>query len=407
MTRKELEEKKNELKRNLDTAKTEEEVSKIEKEYEKLEKENVEEDTETDKVENTEKNTKETKEIISKEDERSLIAGIEDNQPAKIRKILGGSKMEENKKFTIKSPEYRSAWAKTLMGMELSDVEKRALGDAIGTTATDFVQSTADVQGVNNLGLLIPESVNTSLLERASEESPIFRDIRKLNVDGVIDLPYLFNADDAVWVEENKETPNEGQKYKGLKLTGHELAKDVVITWKADAMTVDGFIDFITDEIYEKMFKAKVDAVIHGNGETKPKGIAFGKDAKTGASAIEVIHTVLKSMSKEAKKGSKIYVASSVSEDMTFYKDENGNYPYLISGITKTNKGKIEEDPYLNDGEIIIGNMKNYIFNENKPISISKETTIKGRKVTYGGYQIVDGAPRPDYFGYGKVLERV
>ena len=42
----------------------------------------------------------------------------------------------EERKFTTADKEYRSAWAKTLMGVKLDETEERALGDAIGTTAT-------------------------------------------------------------------------------------------------------------------------------------------------------------------------------------------------------------------------------------------------------------------------------
>ena len=159
----------------------------------------------------------------------------------------------EERKFTIKSPEYRSAWAKTLMGVELDDTEKRALGDAIGTTSTTFTASAANTQGINNLGLLIPESVRLDWLKMIEQASPIYRDIRKLNVNGNVDFPYLFAADDAEWYAETTTTKNEGQEYKNIKLTGHELAKAIEITWKAESMTVDGFISFLLDELNVKM----------------------------------------------------------------------------------------------------------------------------------------------------------
>ena len=52
------------------------------------------------------------------------------------------------------------------------------------------------------------------------ELSPIYRDVTKLNVNGNVDLPYLFAADDAEWYAEVTTTKNEGQEYKNLKLTG-------------------------------------------------------------------------------------------------------------------------------------------------------------------------------------------
>jgi len=405
MTFKEIEERKAELQAKIAEAKNQEELEELRTQVEAINKEVPEQE---EKVQD-DKEQEDKSGDISKEEERKLIADTQELEQrnkdvSKLKKIGGNEEMEkEERKFTIESPEYRSAWAKTLMGKKLDETEERAIGDAIGTTATTFVEATAEANGINNLGLLIPTSVRKELLERAEKESPIFRDIRKLQVDGIIDLPYLFAADDAEWVAETVDTKNEGQEYKGLRLTGHELAKDVVITWKAEAMTVDGFIDFIIDELYEKMYKAKVKAIIYGNGEGKPTGITNGLNAATDESPIEAMKKVRKGMSSDAKRGAKTYISTSVAEDIEFYKDENGNYPYLVSGVNGTKSGKIEEDPFLNDGDFVVGNMRNYIFNENAPISVAKEVTVKGRKVTYGAYQIADGMPRPNYFGYGKV----
>ena len=96
----------------------------------------------------------------------------------------------------LASKEYRSAWAKKTMGFsddKLTEEEKRALGDAITTTDTTFVASDADTQGINNGGLFIPSTVREELMELIEKQSPIYRDVRKLQVSGNIDLPYLLN----------------------------------------------------------------------------------------------------------------------------------------------------------------------------------------------------------------------
>ena len=119
----------------------------------------------------------------------------------------------EERKYTIGSPEYRSAWAKKLMGLsadKFTEEETRALGDAVTTTGTLFVASGESTQGINNGGLFLPTSVREELMELIENESPFFRDIRKLQVNGNIDLPYLFNADDANWYTELNDTVNEG-----------------------------------------------------------------------------------------------------------------------------------------------------------------------------------------------------
>lgn len=401
MTLKEIEERKAELLKKIAEATTQEELAELRNEVEAINKE----------VPEQEEKTEEKSGEISKEEERKLIADTEElekrnKEVSNLRKIGGNEEMEE-RKFTTASPEYRSAWAKKLMGVELDETELRALGDAIGTTATEFVASAANTQGVNNLGLLIPDSVRLDWLKIAEKASPIYRDIRKMNIPGNVDFPYLFGADDAEWYAETTTTKNEGQEYKNIKLTGHELAKAIEITWKAEAMTVEGFISFLLDELNEKMNKALINAVIYGDGSAKPTGITNGLTAKTNASPIQLIKACLKDLSNENRVGAKVYVASDVADEIAFYKDENGNYPYLVAGLGRAGGATIEEDPFLTAGDVVVGNAQNYILNFNEGLRVDKEVKVQPRRVIYGGYLIADGNKKPGAFTYGKVVAGV
>ena len=396
MIQKEIEERKTELLNKIEEAKTQEEIAELRSEVEAINKEVPEQE---DKGQNGE---------ISQEEERSLIADTQElekrnKEVSNLRKIGGNEMEKEERKFTTASPEYRSAWAKTLMGVKLEETEERALGDAIGTTSTTFVEATSNANGINNLGLLIPDSVRLDWLKIAEKASPIYRDIRKMNVPGNVDFPYLFGADDAEWYAETTTTKNEGQEYKNIKLTGHELAKAIEITWKAEAMTVEGFISFLLDELNEKMNKALINAVIYGDGSAKPTGITNGLVAKTNQNAIDLIKECLGDLSVENRVGAKVYVASDVADDIAFSKDKNGNYPYLVAGLGRAGGATIEADPFLSAGDIVVGNAQNYILNFNEGLRVDKEVKVQPRRVIYGGYLIADGNKKPGAFVYGKV----
>lgn len=353
---------------------------------------------------------------ISHEEERKLIADTQELEKrslevSNLRKIGGNEEMEE-RKFGLDSAEYRSAWAKKLMNVpesRFTEDEKRALGDAVTTTSTTFVQSTEDTQGINNGGLFIPTSVRMDLMELFAQESPIFRDARKLQVAGNIDLPYLFASDDAKWYVELTDTENEGMEFKNMQLTGWELAKDIVITWKLEEMSVDSFISFILDELRNKMGKALINAVIYGDGSNKPTGVTHGLTPITTEATDTAIDKVIKtyaSLSDEARIGAKVYISNAVNIDIVSYKDQNGNYPFL-AGIPRTSGFSIEVDPYLKNDDILAGNMRNYILNEITPMRVDKERTVKGRKTLYGGYAIYDGKARPGYFALYQTAESV
>lgn len=404
MNEEEIQKRKEELRKLLNEAKTEEEISEIEKEAKKLE------EIEEKQKENITK--EEERQLLTKSELSQLKKDTDDLEKRSLRVRKDGRTMEEEQKRTLaqvlESPEYRTAWAKKLMGRpekDFTEEEKRALGDAITTTDTEFVASAAETQGINNGGLFIPKSVRSDIMEIITDSSPIYRDVRKLNVAGNVELPYLDEADDAEWYTELKETNNEGQKYGNLQLTGWELAKDVEITWKLEQMAVDSFIPFIVEELAAKMGIALVNAIIYGDGANKPKGITKGLTAiKEGETPIDRIVATYKSLSKEARRGAKTYISTNVNIDICGYKDNNGNYPFL-QGLATNKLTPVEVDPYLKDDDIISGNMRNYILNEVTPLRVDKESKIKPRRIVYGGYAIYDGVARPDYFAYSQKAE--
>lgn len=348
---------------------------------------------------------KEERKVIEKTKEQEKIAKELEQKNLDAKKIDKEERKMEERKFDLSSKEYRSAWAKKLMNLsedKFTEDEKRALGDAVTTTATTFVASTADTQGINNGGLFIPTTVRSELMEIISKKSPIFNDVRKLQVAGNIDLPYLFEADDAEWYTETTDTKNEGQEYRNLQLTGWELAKDIVITWKLEEMAVESFISFILDELAEKMGKALIKAVIYGDGNNKPTGVTNGLiPVTTGANAIERILNTYKALSEDAREGAKVYISTNVNLDIISYKDNNNNYPFL-AGIPAVSGLNVVVDPYLTEDDIVAGNMRYYILNEVISPRVEKERTVKGRKTTYGGYAIYDGKAKPNSFALGK-----
>jgi HK97 family phage major capsid protein len=314
--------------------------------------------------------------------------------------------VEERKveKFTIASPEYRMAWAKSLMGLPLDETEKRAVGDAVTSTATTFVAADETHVGVNNGGLLIPTDVRTDILKVIEQQSPFYRDVKKLAVKGNISLPYLDASDDAEWYAELTNTKNEGQEYKSISLVGHELAKNVVVTWKLEAMAPEDFISFISAEIAMKMGKALVaGGILYGNGTDKATGALNGLTAVEGADPIAAIIVALKSLADDFKIGAKAYISTDTNIDMVGYQDKNGGYPF-INGVAASKLLPIEVEPFLTSGDILVGNPQNYILNVVEGMTVVRETSVVGRKTTYGAYQVCDGKPRPGAFAKAAVV---
>ena len=392
---------KEELMKKIKEAKTMEEVEELRSQVEALEVEKKKEELEKELSDDS---------SISKEEERKLIRETDSNEKEERKFVKvekkGNEEMKEEKRSleeVLKSEEYRSAWAKSIMNRkDFTEAEKRALGDAITTTATTFVESNTSTQGINNGGLFLPTQVRLDMLETINKTSPFLRDVKKIAVAGNVDFPYLNASDDANWYAELTDTKNEGQEYKSLKLTGHELAKQVEITWKLERMAVDEFISFITDELANKMGRALATAVLYGTGEDQPTGALNGLSAVEGDNVIDTVLNTYESLAEDYRINAKAYISSSYAIDLVGYKDANGNYPFL-QGLKSTDVISIEEDPYLKAEDIIVGNPKNYILNTVEGISVNRDVKSTERRSIYASYAIYDGKPRPNAFAKGKV----
>jgi HK97 family phage major capsid protein len=354
----------------------------------------------------------ETRKAEEAEEQRKLeVAKAEEVALAEKRNLakegkLEGKEIEEKemaeRNYNYSSPEYTNVWAKRMMGLELN-AEERAVGDAVSTTATTFTGADSTHVGVNNAGLLIPEQVQLDMLKIWEDESPFFRDIKKLAVAGNISLPYLYAADDAAWQTEAVNTKNEGQEFREITLTGHELAKAVVITWKVEKMAVAAFIPFITAELAAKMGKAIMTAAWYGTGSGQPTGALLGLSATTGGDPIAAIVASYKALSADMRKGAKVYISTDIEADIIGDADGNGNYPFL-AGLPRVSNLTVEVDPFLAAADIAVGNPQNYIWNFVEPVSIDAEKTVIGRKTTYAAYAIADGKPYPGAFTKGGVV---
>lgn len=305
------------------------------------------------------------------------------------------------------SPEYRTAWAKTLMQRKLTEVEKRALETALTTTATEYVAATEGADGINNGGLFIPTDINTALMEAISLVSPIFRDAARTAIPGLLKFPYKVTATGAKNKKETEQTADGSIQWAELNLGLSEISETIRVSWKLEAMAVEEFISYITAELIEQVQDKAVTELIYGSGNEELKGATVEaiKHEYTGT-ALDGIGEALGKLGKKQKIGAKIYVAQSIVEEISFTKDDNGNYiftPINGVGVKSVATYPVEVDPYLNDGDFVIGNVKRYYrLNVVEAISIAKDSSGKKRANDYTAYTIMGGAAQPNTLAYGK-----
>ncbi len=310
----------------------------------------------------------------------------------------------------LATAEYRSAFAKTFLRRALTPSEQRALDTAITTTATTFTAPSASADGINNGGLFIPTDINLSLMERIGLVSPIFKDIHKTSVPGLMNFPYRKSITRAKNVKETDKSPELSAEWANLTLAMSEIAATIAVSWRLKAMAIDEFFNYLLDELSEQIEEKGITEVIYGAGATANEMKGISTDAITfqyEGAALDGIGAALgKFTDKRHKVGAKIYVSTSIMEEIAFTKNTVGDYihnPINGVGISSVAGYKVESDPYLNDGDFIVGNISRfYRMNEHEALSLAIDSSGKTRRDDYTAWGIWSGALQPNTVIYGK-----
>ncbi|MDT0163825.1 phage major capsid protein [Bacillus sp. AG4(2022)] len=311
----------------------------------------------------------------------------------------------------IETTEYRSAWAKDMMGLKLNE-EERSFMDRVNDEYRDFTHSTENTQ------VLIPKTVADGIWRRAEEESSLWTDVRKLRVKGELSMKRSNgNSADGRWYDEDEVVETDQLGFGELNLTGCELAKAIEVTWKLRKMAVSEFESYIQEEIGLRMGSALGKAVYEGRGKpgvgdtfkAEPLGIKTALMDETdtpqyiGYTDSPVYTDLTSAMGKlhsSYANGSTIYASSTTIWNTLANLRDGNDRPYFIPDVTAGGVGRIfgrivKPDAAIPEGEILIGNLSaGYVANINEDITMYREEHVRARKTDYMGYAIVDGGPR-------------
>ena len=299
------------------------------------------------------------------------------------------------------SEEYKNAWAKTMMGKQLTSEE----------TDTYMMVNEAFTHTTENTSVVIPKTVSKGIWELAGEMYPYFADVTKTYVNGVLSMIQEDTSSEAAWYEEVEATEDGKETFKEFKLAGCELARAITVSWKLKEMAIEDFIPYIQRKMAKKMGAAAGYGATHGKGtkiagKPEPIGTVTALEGETGTPQVveydkdPTYSDILKTralIKSGYSAGLAIYANSTTiwtklanildqNKRTIFLPDPTGNGQIRILGMA------VKEDDSMGDGEILFSNAKaGYHMNINKEMSMMTEEHVKDRKTDYCGYAIMDG----------------
>lgn len=331
----------------------------------------------------------ERKAIMEKAEQRKKM--MEDVATMKGAHIIEKFEEKEERgqleeKFTASSVEYRDAFLKKLLGEELTEVEKRA-----------YTHTTANTEAV------IPAELQNKIYSTMEEAHPLLRDVQVLRTGAVISIVKhtAIVAGDAKAVGEGVANDDEENTFVNVTLSGKDFSKHVDFSYRLGKMAIPAFEQYLVKEIADRIGAAMTRDIV---AQIKADLAGENKiDATTPGTV--VMGDILNGLSKLKQTG-KVYI---YANNATFYgsiANMTGaegllsfipNYQDAIAGQI-LGKGIKEEDA-LDEGEILILDPDQFIYNVVQDIMIERDRDIKRHVHTISGFAIAGGTLTNDKAG--------
>ena len=315
---------------------------------------------------------------------------------------MNGGEAAPKKEDLYKTDEYAAAWAKVMMGQQLTTDENKMFR----------LVNEAYTHTTENTPVVIPETVAAGIWKEIGDMYPYWNDVRKTYVKGKVIIIKKKSSTEAKWYVESVKTEDGKELFEKQELNGCELSRAITVSWKLKEMAIPDFLAYITTQMAEEMGKGLAYGSTHGAGvvpekPTEPLGTVTALEKEEGApQVVEYIagslsYTDLTKARGKVKSGynPSVYANSNTVWNVLANVLDANKRPIFIAdaingGVYRILGCMVKEDGSMKDGEILFSDAaRGYQANINKQISVITEEHAKERTTDYCGYAIADGAP--------------
>ena len=327
----------------------------------------------------------EMKSINAEMDARAAIEA----QKVEIREAVASGKVEAEvvktfteerktmeKNFTVDGAEYRQAWLKNLMGLELNAEERAAI------TGTDAIPTETLDKIINVL-----------------KENALLGKIDMLQIPGYVKIPIYATNNDATWTDTATDSAD---VIGSITLQPKQLIKTIEVPATVDKMSISAFERYITEALANKIESALQKAAIVGTGTGEPTGIITAATAHTGTFTKAAVTkadllAIMGDLPSEYQNGACWIMASKVffSEVMAIadhntFTNVNNGFDYRLFGkdVVFDDNAKVSTKD-----AILYGQPKAYHMNLGEGVKVDKDMSIgfRSNSAVYRGVCLADG----------------
>lgn len=285
----------------------------------------------------------------------------------------------EARTYGAGSKEYRNAFLKNLLGLDMTSEERAA-----------FVHTTA------NTAAVLPTTMLDSIWDLVSQRHAIMGDITIYRTGTILEVvKHTAIAQGAAkTVSENTANDDEQNTFVKVTLSGKDFSKHVDISYAMERMSIDALERYLIDEISASLGDAMADDVVTQIGTDMTAG---NKVNSAGNSAL--------TFKELAALFGKLKRVSAV----TVYATRATIYNYLVGMVDTTGRpifqpsaqagqegvilgAQIKVEDSVDDNVVLVGDARRVVYNMIQDIMIESDKDIKKHVTTYSGYARGSGA---------------
>ena len=317
--------------------------------------------------------------------ERSIAEGKIEGKDITPNNFMGGKTKMQERTLDNHSTEYRNAWLKNMRGLELNEVEKRAL-----TT----VQASA--------GAVVPTETVNKIIEKVKQYCPILDKIELLHIKGLVSVPAEGTTLDAKVHAQGATISADADTLTNVVLAAYEVTKLVTISKSVETMSIDAFENWLVNKIARKVADKIGALIFNGTGTNEAQGInAITWDAtnsitvaKTGSLSEANVTGVVALLNGGYFADAEWYMSSS-----TFFADfhplmnNSKNNVVTESNGTYRVMGKVVNfDERIAAHEAILGDVyRGYIGNMPEDVNVTSQFVTRENAYDFLGCAMFDG----------------
>ena len=301
----------------------------------------------------------------------------------------------------ISSPEYRSAFYKTLLGQGLTEIERAAYQRAAEEHRADAF-STA-----GNTAAVVPTHTLDEVISKARTKGGLISVCRQFAIPANVSVPIGTPSGSAAWHTEGAIVDREKPDIANVSFSGYEILKVFSISAKVKRMSISAFEDYLVNELTASVMATIENSLVNGTGVDQGLGILPGVAWGAGNSVTcttEIKYTDITSLIAMLARGyangavfamsnatlySRIYSIVDAVERPIFTPDPRNELIGRILGFP------VIVDDFVEDDTVLFGNFRFMAFNlpEGAAVEHSTESGFTRGLVDYRVLTLADTKP--------------